>query len=208
MNKSKCIKVKGNQMVNGVIKVSGSKNASLPIICASLFCNGEVTLKNVPDILDIRNLIELLKYINVKCEFNDNVLKINPSKLEYKNLDIPLMKTFRASYYLIPPLLKENSTFKFTSVGGCSFEERPINFHIDLLKERYKQAVEYMAWFVPCCEELSDDERYILDTFYLNEDTKTEAVYCICDYFGIERSSAYRYKDKALEHLSTLLYGK
>ena len=143
MNKSKCIKVKGNQMVNGVIKVSGSKNASLPIICASIFCNGEVTLKNVPDILDIRNLIELLKYINVKCEFNDNVLKINPSKMEYKNLDIPLMKTFRASYYLIPPLLKENSTFKFSSVGGCSFEERPINFHIDLLKESGVEVINY-----------------------------------------------------------------
>lgn len=158
MNKSKCIKVKGNKTVNGVIKVSGSKNASLPIICASLFCNGEVILKNVPDILDIRNLIELLKYINVKCEFNDNVLKIDSSKIEYKNLDIPLMKTFRASYYLIPPLLKEHCTFKFTSVGGCSFEERPINFHIDLLKESGVEVINHEDLYYLKVDEFKDFE--------------------------------------------------
>lgn len=79
---------------------------------------------------------------------------------------------------------------------------------VDMLKERYKQAVEYMAWFEPAWNELSDDERFILDTFYLNETTKTEAVYLIMEEFSIERSTAYRWKEKAIDHLSTLLYGK
>ena len=155
---NKFIKVKGNKIVNGVIKVSGSKNASLPIICASLFCGQEVILKNVPDILDVSNLIELLKYLHVKCEFNENILKIDSAKMEIKNLDVPLMKTFRASYYLIPLLLKEHSSFKFFSVGGCSFEERPIDFHLDLLKEAGAEISHYGNVYFVNVEEFKEVE--------------------------------------------------
>lgn len=79
---------------------------------------------------------------------------------------------------------------------------------IDVLKERYRQAVEYMAWFRPAWEELSEDERYVLETFYSDVDSQTNAVYDICDHFGIERSSAYNKKNRALGKLVTLLYGK
>lgn len=79
---------------------------------------------------------------------------------------------------------------------------------IDVLKERYRQAMEYMAWFLPAWEELSEDERYVLATFYSDEDSQTNAVYDICDHFGIERSSAYNRKNRALGKLVTLLYGK
>ena len=80
---------------------------------------------------------------------------------------------------------------------------------IDVLKERYRQAVEYMAWFVPAWEELTEDERYVLQTFY-GEDNQygASAIYDICDRFGIERSSAYNRKNRALSHLVTLLFGK
>lgn len=79
---------------------------------------------------------------------------------------------------------------------------------IDVLKERYRQAVEYMAWFRPAWEELTEDERYVLETFYSDVDSQTNAVYDICDHFGIERSSAYNKKNRALGKLVTLLYGK
>ena len=80
---------------------------------------------------------------------------------------------------------------------------------IDVLKERYRQAVEYMAWFVPAWEELTEDERYVLQTFY-GEDNQygASAIYDICDHFGIERSSAYNRKNRALSHLAILLFGK
>ena len=80
---------------------------------------------------------------------------------------------------------------------------------IDVLKERYRQALEYMAWFVPAWEELTEDERYVLQTFY-GEDNQygASAIYDICDHFGIERSSAYNRKNRALSHLVTLLFGK
>ena len=79
---------------------------------------------------------------------------------------------------------------------------------IDVLKERYRQAMEYMAWFLPAWEELSEDERYVLETFYSDSESQTSAVYSICDRFGVERSSAYNKKNRALGRLVTLLYGK
>ena len=80
---------------------------------------------------------------------------------------------------------------------------------IDVLKERYRQAVEYMDWFQPAWMALSEDERYVLQTFYWNEDEcQTDAVYDVCEHFNIERSSAYNKKNRAIQHLALLLYGK
>ena len=80
---------------------------------------------------------------------------------------------------------------------------------IDVLKERYRQAVEYMAWFVPAWEELTEDERYVLEAFY-GEDNQygSNAADDVADYSQIERASAYRRKNRALERLTILLFGK
>ena len=80
---------------------------------------------------------------------------------------------------------------------------------IDILRERYRQAVEYMEWFLPAWEELSEDDRYVLDAFY-NEDNEYGSGMAddVADYFGIERASAYRRKNRALPKLTTLLFGK
>lgn len=90
-------------------------------------------------------------------------------------------------------------------------EERMIKGieEIDVLKERYRQAAEYMAWFLPAWEELSEDERYVLDTFYGDaNEYGSSVIYQIADHFRIEQSSAYNKKNRALYHLTTLLFGK
>ena len=80
---------------------------------------------------------------------------------------------------------------------------------IDVLKERYRQAVEYMAWFLPAWEELSEDERYVLEAFYgETNEYGSNAADEVADYFQIERMSAYRRKNRALERLTILLFGK
>ena len=80
---------------------------------------------------------------------------------------------------------------------------------IDVLKERLRQAIEYMNWFQPAWDELTEDEQFVLYEFYMVEDqSRTDAVHTICDYFKIERSSAYNKKNRALERLTLLLYGK
>ena len=80
---------------------------------------------------------------------------------------------------------------------------------IDVLKERYRLALEYMAWFHPAWEKLTEDEQFVLNEFYCASDSsQTDAVYNICDKFSIERSSAYNKKNRALSRLALLLYGK
>lgn len=89
-------------------------------------------------------------------------------------------------------------------------EDRILNGieEIDVLRERYRQAVEYMEWFKPAWNQLAEDEKFVLETFYSDDESQTGAVYSICDYFHIERSSAYNKKNRAVTHLATLLFGK
>ena len=80
---------------------------------------------------------------------------------------------------------------------------------IDIMKERYRQAVEYMNWFQPAWEQLTEDERYVLETFYGDANSYgSNAVYYIASYFKIEQSSAYKRKNRALDRLTVLLFGK
>ena len=79
---------------------------------------------------------------------------------------------------------------------------------IDILKERYRQAVEYMDWFQPSWDKLSNDEKYVLETFYEDNLDVTGNIYEICEHYNIERSSAYNRKNRALDHLQTMLFGK
>ncbi|GAB6172948.1 hypothetical protein JCM15765_24260 [Paradesulfitobacterium aromaticivorans] len=79
---------------------------------------------------------------------------------------------------------------------------------IDVLKERYRQALEYMDWFQPAWDALTDEERLILQEFFLTDNTKTAVVLKLSEKLFIERSQVYYRKDKAVDRLALLLYGK
>ena len=80
---------------------------------------------------------------------------------------------------------------------------------IDVLKERYRRALEYMEWFSPAWDALTEDERFILNECFLREDiSKTEAILNVGDWLHVERAQVYRRKDKSLDRLALLLYGK
>ena len=80
---------------------------------------------------------------------------------------------------------------------------------IDVLKERYRRALEYMEWFRPAWDVLTEEEQLILSEFFLREDiSKTEAILNLGEQFHLERAQVYRRKDKALDRLALLLYGK
>ena len=90
-------------------------------------------------------------------------------------------------------------------------EDRMIKMidEIDVLKERYRQAVEYMEWFVPAWEQMTEDERFVLESFY-SEDNEygSSSADMVARYFHIERASAYRRKNRAVDKLTVLLFGK
>ena len=80
---------------------------------------------------------------------------------------------------------------------------------IDIMKERYRQAVEYMDWFKPAWEQLTDDDRYCLETFYGDGNTYgSSAAYYIAEYLRVEQATAYKRKNRALDRLTVLLFGK
>lgn len=80
---------------------------------------------------------------------------------------------------------------------------------IDVLKERYRRALEYMEWFQPAWNAITEDERFVLSEFYSDKEySQADSVKVICDKYHIERSSAYKKKSRALAHLATLLYGR
>jgi DNA-directed RNA polymerase specialized sigma subunit len=90
-------------------------------------------------------------------------------------------------------------------------EDRIVNGidEIDILKERYRQAVEYMSWFKPAWEQLTEDERYILESFYGSEGSYgSNTVSYIAEYLGVEQTTAYKRKNRALDRLTVLLFGK
>lgn len=93
----------------------------------------------------------------------------------------------------------------------AAVEDRIVNGidEIDILKERYRQAVEYMNWFKPAWEQLTDEDRYILQSFYGDEGRygSNTADY-IAGYLGVEQATAYRRRNRALDRLTVLLFGK
>lgn len=79
---------------------------------------------------------------------------------------------------------------------------------IDIYRARYAQAREYMAWFLPAWQLLTDDDRFVLEAFFLGDGTQDEAVQTVCDHFYVERTSAYQKKSRALARLASALYGQ
>lgn len=96
-----------------------------------------------------------------------------------------------------------------SSNKGNPTERRLVNGIIatDKLNERYHATRDYLDWFEPAWQELSEKERWTLTTFYLDKQTQTHAVLAIQERFCIERTSAYNKKNRALDHLTLLLYG-
>jgi len=128
------LKIKGGNLLRGSINVNGSKNASLALIAASLLTKGKVTLNNVPNILDVNVFIHILKYLNVKVSFNNNCLTLDSTYIEYKSLLIEEIKKLRASSYLMGVFLSLFNKVEIYNPGGCSFSERPIDYHLNGFK--------------------------------------------------------------------------
>lgn len=130
------IKIKSPSAIRGEIDISGSKNACLPIIAASLLSKEEITLYNVPLITDVMSMIRILDDLGVSVNYNyvENKLTIKASKIK-KDLDSVFVSKLRASYYLISPLIHRKTSFVALYPGGCNFGKRPIDFHLNLYKQ-------------------------------------------------------------------------
>ena len=129
--------INGKKELSGRISISGSKNATLPILAAAILSD-QVKLKNIPLVKDIFTMVELLKFIGLKI----NILK-NKNIINIKNLDkniktlapYRLVKTMRAGVLVLGPLLTKYKKAKISLPGGCAIGSRPVNLHLFALKK-------------------------------------------------------------------------
>ena len=129
--------IKGNRELRGKISISGSKNATLPILAASILSN-QVIIKNVPLVKDIFTMVELLNFIGLKTKIikKKNTIEIKNKKKNINTLaPYKLVKTMRAGVLVLGSLLTKYRKAKVSLPGGCAIGSRPVDLHLFALKK-------------------------------------------------------------------------
>ena len=127
--------IQGQNSLSGSVKISGAKNAVLPIMTAALMAEGESVITRVPDLRDTRTMIKLMEIVGARCSFKDNDLLIDASTVNNPEAPYDLVKTMRASFYVLGPLLARFGTVKVSLPGGCAWGPRPVDFHLKGLEK-------------------------------------------------------------------------
>ena len=128
--------IKGGKSLSGKISCSGAKNAALPMIAATILCDEKVILKNLPYLQDITTMFELLGSMGSEILLNENMdFTISSSNLKDIEARYELVKTMRASILVLGPLLAKYGKARIALPGGCAIGSRPVNFHLDALKQ-------------------------------------------------------------------------
>lgn len=122
--------IQGGKKLEGEIEISGSKNAALPIIAATVLNAGTTTLYNVPDIQDVNTMFEILKKIGATIKRKNNKIIINTSKIHTYEIPDDLMRQMRSSVILAGALLGKYHKARFSCPGGCDIGSRPIDLHL------------------------------------------------------------------------------
>ncbi|MDR3630045.1 MAG: UDP-N-acetylglucosamine 1-carboxyvinyltransferase [Desulfocapsaceae bacterium] len=122
--------IQGGKPLHGEVRISGAKNAALPLIAATLLAPGTHVLRNVPDLRDTRTILKLIENLGVTWTRQDTTLRVDSTHLTYSEASYDLVKTMRASVLVLGPLLARLGRAKVSLPGGCAIGARPINFHI------------------------------------------------------------------------------
>ena len=132
------LRMVGGTPLKGEVVIAGAKNAALPILCASLLCDEPITLRNVPDLQDVRTMLKLLQEIGVTVSFpyanNRNHVVLNAANIKSSEATYEMVKTMRASILVLGPLLARMHSAKVSLPGGCAIGARPVDQHIKGLK--------------------------------------------------------------------------
>ena len=126
--------IEGGVPLKGEIRVSGSKNAALPILLASILVDGEVRLTNVPNLRDIATTLKLLELLGCRAEYNDGDVLLHSCDLK-PEAPYDLVRTMRASVLCLGPLLARLGRARVAMPGGCAIGARPVDLHLKGLEQ-------------------------------------------------------------------------
>lgn len=125
------LEIQGNGPLRGDIRISGAKNAALPILCASLLAADTVTLSNVPDLQDVRTTLKLLRQMGVQTgQAGDGHVTLDATRITSPEAPYELVKTMRASILVLGPLVARLGEARVSLPGGCAIGARPVDQHI------------------------------------------------------------------------------
>ena len=123
--------IRGGNRLSGRVEVSGAKNAALPVMAATLLAPGVHTLRNVPQLSDTRTMARVLEQLGARVEFRGHACKIDTSRVDSLEAPYDLVRTMRASIYVLGPLLARFGNARVSLPGGCAWGPRPVNLHLE-----------------------------------------------------------------------------
>ena len=127
--------IEGKNKLYGEIQISGAKNAVLPLMAASILNDRALTITNVPKLSDSITMGKLIEGMGGEVSFDSNSITINPKNLNTPYAPYNLVKTMRASFYVLGPLIAKFGEAKVSLPGGCAWGPRPVDFHIEGMKQ-------------------------------------------------------------------------
>lgn len=128
--------IDGGQPLRGEIKISGSKNAALPLMAAALLAEGKTTLHNIPALHDILTFNNVMRVTGARVEFDatSETLTIDPDSVYYPESPYDLVRKMRASFYMLGALLGRSGYARVSLPGGCAWGPRPVDLHLEGMK--------------------------------------------------------------------------
>ncbi len=158
------LEIIGGERLSGEVRVSGAKNATLPILAATLLAEGPVVLENVPHVNDVTTTVELLRRMGVGITYHDGVrLEIDAGTISEFRAPYELVKTMRASVLVLGPLLSRFGRADVSLPGGCAIGARPINLHVSGLRAMGAD-ISIDNGYIRARAERLEGTRLILDT--------------------------------------------
>lgn len=126
--------IEGGKPLSGTVRIHGAKNAALPILAACTMTSGVHRIGNVPDLLDIHVMLDILRALGCKAELREDVVSLETSSTHSSHVPEELMKLMRSSIFLMGPLLSRFGHVQVYQPGGCAIGERKIDLHLKGLK--------------------------------------------------------------------------
>lgn len=154
--------IEGGKKLEGTVKISGSKNSSLPIIAATILNSGKSTLYNVPNIHDTQMMFRILETLGAKVEKKNGKVKIDTSKIEKFEIPEELMHKMRSSVILAGALIGKYRKAVFSYPGGCDIGSRPIDLHLKNF-EKLGTTVNQNHGIIECTSDKIKGEKIDLD---------------------------------------------
>lgn len=150
--------INGGNKLFGSVKIQSAKNSVLPILAAAVLTDGKVTVLNVPQISDVKNMVKILTRLGCKAEFKGEDLIIDSSSADCFEIPSELAHELRSSVFLLGSLISRFKMAKIAFPGGCDIGLRPVDLHLTGLKRLGVEITEKNGYILCKCEKLTGNE--------------------------------------------------